>query len=480
MTQPIDRPLLVSGMLSSLLGGLSIRIFLISLPSLANGLEADILAITWALLSYQLANTTSSVVFGGLADTFGHLKIYMLGQITFTAASFLCGISQNVLQLIGFRFLQGIGGAMAQSMGRVLVIEAMPKGSEGRAAALMTVAFHFGIFIGPPIGGFIIEYIGWRWVFFLLVPFGLVAIALAYLRFRVNRDVPSADRSLPFDYIGAGMLVFFTISLILMLDQKSAGILSIEHRSLLLVGSVAGLWLFLVHEHRAKNPIIHLSLFKIKMFSCSMISLVAFSSTIELTGLALPFYLQEILHLSPSMVGLIFVAPAFFTVSLAYVSGQIADRIGPRAPASAGLAVIIAAYLLGATLKIDSHWIVPTIVLALVGIGSAFFTSPNQAAILASPPREHRGFATGILNTTYSLGSLLGISLGGTVLAIAFRYYSGMPAVAPDTANPTAFTSAFNANFLVAVALGLVGLFTSLNSGSAKIQALARNQGGDS
>jgi MFS family permease len=268
------------------------------------------------------------------------------------------------------------------------------------------------------------------------------------------------------------MFVFLTVALILIVDQKSAALFSIVQRSFLALGFGATLWRFLIHEQRALNPIINLDLFKIRMFSYSAISLLAYSLADGVVGFVLPFYLQDVLHLSASFIGIIFLVPAFLTISLAYIAGHIADKIGPRTPASIGLIACTVAYLIGASMKTDTPWILPTIMLGLAGIGTAFFTSPKQAAILSSAPREHRGFATGVLNTTYSLGNLLGISLGGVILTKAYQHYSGIAAATPNAGNSIAFVSAININFLFAAGFTLMALFTSLNKDTARIHAV--------
>lgn len=181
----------------------------------------------------------------------------------------------------------------------------------------------------------------------------------------------------------------------------------------------------------------------------------------------LPFYLQDILYLSPSLMGAMFLVPAVFTITLAYFSGHISDKIGPRVPASIGVVATIAAYLIGTSFRKDSHWILPLLMLAFTGIGSGFFSSPNQAALLGSVPREHKGFATGMLHTLFGLGNLVGISLGGVLLALAFQYSSGAPGATLNPQNASAFAFSL-VNFFVAALLGLVALVASLTRGTTK------------
>lgn len=469
----IDWPLLVNAILGSLLAGLSARIFMISLPSVANGLGSDIQGIAWALISFQLAGVSLSIVFGRLGDIYGRQTIYAMGFVILTISSFLCGFSQSVLQLIVFRFLQGIGGAMTQSAGRALALEAMPPGSEGKAQGIMTMAFHSGFFLGPPLGGLIIDYIHWRGIFFFIVPVGLVGIALSAMRLQRSSSPRSAPSRPAVDYGGAGLLIGLTVMLILLLDRRAAEAVGIGQKGFLSAAFAGMLGGFLAHEFKAPSPIVNLSLFRIRMFTYSIVSLLTLSITRGLVGFLMPFYLQEVLDLSPSFMGVLFLAPPIFTVTLAPVGGHMTDRVGPRVPATVGVLASLAAVLIGAKLEADSHWILPTAILGLTGIATAFFNSANQAAIIGSVPPDHRGLANGMVHTAFELGHMLGVSIGGLLLTLAFEYYSGTPGATPSAENPIAFVASMNLSYIAAAGVTLVALLTSLLRGSGKIRAAA-------
>jgi multidrug resistance protein len=466
-----DWLLLINAMLGNFVAGLSTRIFMISLPTLAVGLGADILGIAWALISYQLAGVSLSIVFGRLGDIYGRQKMYALGFAIVTASSFLCGVSQNLLQLIVFRFLHGLGAAMSQSASRALAMDAVPEGRVGKAQAYMTMAFHSGFFLGPPLGGLIIDYVDWRAIFFLIACFGVVGTALSIARLKKKSAPAAPPRRAAVDYGGATLLIVLTFVLTLLLDKKAAELIGIARKDVLLLAFGAALWGFLAHEGKSPSPVMQLALFKIRMFAASVASLLTLSITRGLVGFLLPFYLQGVLHLSPSFMGLIFLAPPIFTVSLSAVGGHMADKIGPRAPATIGVLASLAAVLIGAALRVDSHWMLPTAMLALTGLGTAFFNSANQAAILGSVPKEHRGLANGMVHTAFELGHMLGVSLGGLLLALAFEYFSGTPGATPSAENAPAFVQSMNTSYVAAAVITLVALSTSLMRGSGKIQA---------
>lgn len=439
---------------------------MISLPTVARGLETDILGISWALIAFQIATICLGVVFGRLGDIYGHRKLYGLGVITITAGSFLCGISQDILQMIIFRFIQGVGGAVIQSAGRALALESMREGTEGKAQGFMATAHHVGFFVGPPLGGFIIDAIDWRWIFFFMVPFGLAGIALTYTRFAIPaRSGPVIRLKRPaVDYPGTILFIVLTAILTLLLDHKAAIALGLGNRWLLGLVFIGILWGFLAHEKTTSSPMMNLSLFKIRTFTLGILGLTAATMTHGLVGFIMPFYLQDVLHISPSFIGLIFLLPSIFTITLATPSGNISDKHGPRIPLITGAIVLILTFVLGANLKTDSHWILPTVVLGLTGIAGAFFNTPVQAAIIGAVPKEHRGFAAGIIHTIFGLGHLMGISTGKFLLTAAFQSYSGIPDAVPTPANPPAFVFAMSVTYLAGLVASLVALLTSLRT----------------
>ena len=238
--------------------------------------------------------------------------------------------------------------------------------------------------------------------------------------------------------------------------------------AVILLATVAG---FVIHERRAAHPLVNLDLFKIRMFTFSVLSLLAFAITGSVLTFLLPFYMQDVLGQSPTFLGVLFLSAPILTIALAPVAGGLTDRIGPRAPASIGLGVIMAAFLLGMALRVDSHWLWPALVLVSTGIGQGFFNTPNQTAIIASVPRQHRGFATGLVQMAFGLGSLFGISLGGTLLTLLFRYHSGSPDATPSAALPGPFVASMNGTFGVCLLLMAGALVASQLRGGRRIEA---------
>jgi MFS family permease len=409
-------------------------------------------------------------VFGRLGDLHGRYAIYGVGFAIMGASSLLCGLAPNVLVLILFRFVQGIGAAMLASAARVLAMDALPEGAEGRANGYMTMAFHSGFLIGPPLGGLVIDFMSWRWIFFLLVPMGVAGVVLTALKAK-GRAAATAGRPPNIDYAGAALLVLLTVTLTLLLDQRTAEVMGPGAQGVMTLVFAAIALGFVVHERRVGNPVVNFALFRIRMFAFSVLSLLILATANSMLTFLLPFYIQGVLHLSASFMGLIFLVAPVFTVICAVLSGRLTDRIGPRTPTSIGVVMTMAAFVVGLFFRTDSPWALPALVMGLIGLGQGFFNTANQTAVIGSVPREYRGFAAGMIQTVFGVGSLLGISLAGVLLTVMFRYRAGLPDARPSADHPLAFVSSMHAIAFVCVVLCGIALVASLMRGRTKIKA---------
>src|SRR5262249_42050892 len=229
------------------------------------------------------------------------------------------------------------------------------------------------------------------------------------------------------------------------------------------------------------SPILDLGLFRIRMFTMSGLSLLLVGVAQVMVGFVLPFYLQDILHLSPSFMGLLFASAPVFTVTLSPFAGWIADKVGPRLPSTLGILFLVIAAFIGGFLQTDSHWTSAVVVLALWGLATALFYPPNHAAMIGSVPAQHRGVATGAVYVVFGLGATFGVSMGTLLLTAGFRYYSSDPSATPTPAQPALFVSAMNFTFLVAGVMGLVAMACSAMRGKTKnrgqASCLARGRG---
>ncbi|HEY7167289.1 MAG TPA: MFS transporter [Candidatus Binatia bacterium] len=463
--------LLINAALASFLAGTASRVFAVSLPTVASSLETTIVAISWAVISFQISTISLSMIFGRIGDIYGRQALFGFGFFVSAVAAALCGLSQNVFQLIGFRFVQGIGASMTQSQARALAMDSMPKESSGKAQGLMTTAFHSGVLIGPSAGGFIIDYIHWRAVFFFLVPIALAGTVLTLVNLRRGNTSPVVTREnveKSIDYLGAFLLVLATVALIALIDHRLMELAGRRARWVTLTLFSGFFLAFLYREWTTASPIVDLSLFRIRMFTLSSVSLLFMGLAQVMIGFVLPFYLQDILNLSPSFMGILFISAPVFTVTLSPVAGWAADKVGPRVPASIGSSFLVLAAGLGAFLRTDTHWGYAVLVLAFWGLATALFYPPNHTAMIGSVPAEHRGVATGAIYVMFGLGSTFGVSLGTLLLTAAFRHYSGDPAATPSAANPEVFVQALNVSCIASAVIAAIAMLCSAMRGKGK------------
>jgi EmrB/QacA subfamily drug resistance transporter len=463
-TSQINWLLLANAALGNFLAGTSSRIFSVSLPTVANSLETTIVGISWAVIAYQLSQISLSLIFGRIGDIYGRHTLFGLGLVVSSIAALLCGLSQNVGQLIVFRLFQGVGASMTQSQGRALAMESLPKEASGRAQGFMTTAFHSGVLVGPSLGGLIIDHIHWRAVFFFLIPIALAGIVLTLInRMKGNAPKPAqvSDSQKVIDYLGALLLIAATVALVAVIDHRVMESLAPELRWVLVAAFVLFFLGFLQRERSTPSPILDLSLFRIRMFSLSSATLMLVGVSQVMIGFVLPFYLQDVLRLTPSFIGLLFVSAPVFTVTLSPLVGWAVDKMGPRLPATVGIVFLAAAGFFGSLLRTDSHWTAAMGVLMLWGLASALFFTSNHTAMISAVPPQHRGVATGAIYVTFGLGSTIGVSLGTLLLTAAFRYYSGDPSATPTPANPMVFVQAMNFSFLVGGFMALAAMSCS-------------------
>jgi EmrB/QacA subfamily drug resistance transporter len=461
MDKRVNYLLLATALLGTFFSGTATRIVSISMPTVAQSLGTDLLGISWALLAYQLSNIGLSIIFGRLADLWGREKMFAAGFLVFSLSSLFCGLAQTVIHLIVARFVQGVGGAMLQSSSRALAAESVPEDLSGRAQGYMTTAHHLGFILGPSIGGFMIDSFSWRWSFFLLVPIGLSGMLLALANSR-RRARATRHHSLSIDYLGAALLVATTSALVLIFDRRTHELIATPTKIMLAVLFVGCLGGLIVHEARTKSPFVNLELFRIRRFSLSVVSLLFMAMSYALIGFLMPFYLQDILHFSATTVGLLFMAPSVLTVAVAPVSGYLSDRLGPRLPAATGAAISIAALGFGGLLRSDSNVMLPSLLIVFSAITNGMFNPANSVAMIGMMPKEHRGFASAMNHVAFGLGNVLGVAVGGLMMALAFEYHTGVMAFAPTTDDPQAFVAALRMTFLAGAALSGVAVVTSL------------------
>lgn len=392
------------------------RAIQVALPTLAHVFHADLSFIQWVLLVYDLAVIGLVLTLGRLGDLFGRKWVYILGFLLFILSSALCGLAQTSAQLIAFRVLQGIGGAIILANGRALVLINSLPSERGKALGLTSTAYHVGYMTGPTLGGFIIDTIGWRWIFFMTIPIGLAA---AYMAWRVLKERAQSEVHIQVDFAGAAYLLLTNVCFVYALNQLPH--LGLGHPvvfSFFLV-ALASLALFIRTEQRAANPILNLSLFRNRLFFVSNLSLFFITSTQSAISVLLPFYLQNLMGFTPTQMGWLLIGSSVVIIMCAPIAGWLSDRFGSRLLCTIGAAVIVVGQYLIGSLTLQSSIFQLVLPQALIGLGWALFNSPNQSAIMSAVPRDQVGSASGMTVTTARIGGAIGIALSGAVMTYA-------------------------------------------------------------
>jgi EmrB/QacA subfamily drug resistance transporter len=428
----------------------------VAFPTLVDELETTFNAIQWVALGYLLTIATLTLGVGRLGDIVGKKRIYTAGFSVFTIASMLCGLAPGVGWLIGFRVVQGLGSVMILALGAAILTEAFPPSERGRALGLIGTAVSIGIITGPVVGGLLISTFGWRAIFFVNLPIGILGTLLA-LR-HVPNTRPAGGQT--FDFLGAGLLSasLFSVSLALTLGQdlgfRSPPILA--GFAVAMVSAVA----FVAVERRVASPMVRLDLFRDPRLSVGVTTGFLVFSALSATFLLLPFYLEGVLGFDVRQVGLLLGAAPLVVGIAAPLSGNLSDRVGVKPLTVAGLAILTATFFGFLTLDIDTG-VLGYLVLAIpVGLGVGVFQSPNNSAIMGAVPREYSGVAGGLLTLTRLLGQIWGIAVLGSVWAARVAGHAG-GAVAggdPSSAPPAAQVAGIHDTFVVVAGIMLLAL----------------------
>ena len=449
--------------LATLLSSLGTSIANVGLPTFAQAFGASFQQVQWVVLAYLLAGTTLIVSVGRLGDIAGRRRLLLAGIVLFTAASILCGVAPTLWLLIAARAAQGLGAAIMLALAMAFVGDTVPKDKTGTAMGLLATMSAIGTALGPSLGGVLIAGPGWRAIFLVKVPLGILTFVLAYRCLPVDRQgakdaakkAPSTARA-GFDTAGT-LLLALTLAayaLAMTIGRGRFGPLNLA----MLLAAVFGAGLFVRAEARAASPLIRLAMLRDCVLSASLAMSALVSTVLMATLVVGPFYLSAALALDAAVVGLVLSAGPLVVALTGVPAGGIVDRFGARRMTIAGLVAIAAGCfvlaMLPATLGIPGY-IAPIIV---VTAGYALFQTANNTAVMTDLPADRRGVMSGMLNLSRNLGLITGASVMGAVFALA----SATTDIA--TARPEAVAFGMRTTFAVAGMLIVVALAIAVAS----------------
>ncbi len=435
---------------------LDTTIVYVATPSILSNLHASLDQILWVFNGYLLTYAVLLITAGRLGDLFGPRQLFAAGLVVFTAASAACGLSQDAGQLIAARVIQGIGGALIAPQTLAILMSIFRPERRGAAFGAMGAVIGISTVAGPTVGGLIVTNWDWRWIFYLNLPIGIVALVGTFL---VIPDVRPGRRH-RFDVVGVllSSAALFAVVFGLIEGQRYdwgtiSGWLTIP---MVLGVGVALFLVFLAWERFQREPLVPMSLFKDRNFS--LMNWTGGAMFFAMQGIFIPItiYTQSVLGMTPLQSGLTIAPMSLVAGIVAPVAGRLADRIGGKYLLMAGLAIfgtgaaIVTA--LSSTSATQATFIIP---FALTGFGLGLVMAPMTTVAMRDVKPVMAGAASGVLNTTRQLGAVIGAAAVGAVLQNQLATALHDQAVSAATQLPPAFQGRFVDGFAQAAKSGL-------------------------
>ncbi len=402
--------------LGAFMGQLDASIATLTYPALETRFRTGLAGVEWVSLSYLLTLTALLVPVGRLSDARGRKLMYLYGFILFTAASGACGLSPNLATLVAFRAVQALGAALLQANSVALVTTSAPRNRLRAALGVQAGAQALGLALGPTLGGVIVTTLGWRWVFFVNVPVGLVALVAGHYLLPRTRTTASTDH---FDWTGLAWLATATTSLLLAISAASGMHLPLAVVIALFALAAAAAYALARRLRTAVSPLINPALLRSRRIAAGLVG--ALGGYLVLFG---PLVLVPVALTSGgtdlTTAGLILTAlPAGFATAALAGDRVLPAAWGDRRRALLGSAIAAAALVGMILVPLTAGWLAP--LLAALGLGLGVFTPANNALVMASIPASAAGTGGGLVNMTRALGTALGVALVTLTLHLAPR-----------------------------------------------------------
>lgn len=448
------------------MSALDVSIVNVALPTLQSDFKVKLALIEWVAMAYMLTLTIFLPLFGRLADIFGRSRMYNTGFVVFTVGSALCGLANTAGFLIGARVLQAIGAGLLQANSVALITQAFPASERGRAIGIQGSVQAIAMSIGPFVGGLLISAVGWRAIFYVNVPIGIIGtFAALYV-------LPSAAKTHQresIDYFGTALFAAGLAFLVLAVNEGES--LGWASQVIITYFSLAAVLLtaFIVTEMKVRHPMIDLSLFRRYAFSAGNFTGMLSYYVLFAVLFLMPFYLEQVAGYTPALTGTILTPIPLAMAIVAPFAGHISDKIGSRIMTTAGMVVCAFSTLLLIFLGKTPDLTVLILELIVLGVGMGLFTPPNNSAIMGSAPPERLGVAGGILNMMRALGLIFGVDISGVIFTSLEHSYLAAHGYAvqpfkdlPVPIREAAFLHGFGPVMVTLLAINLVATVLSV------------------
>ena len=435
-------------------------IVVLALPEIQRSLHVALTDVVWVIISFLLVITLLSTQVGRFGDMFGRVRMYETGFAVFVVGSLLCALAWDEMSIIVFRVVQGVGGALIMANSGAVIADLYPRGRRGRAYGFTSLGWTIGAVLGVVLGGLIVTYVSWRWIFWINVPTGVLAIAVA-LRVLRDKGERISQRLDPLGMVTLGLGLFGVLWAITKLangpfDAETAGYL---------IGGAALIGVFAFVESRVPAPMLPLRIFKVPTMAASLCASL-FQGLASFAVLFLVLMdLQGPRGLSPINASLLLLPGYLISAGISLYAGRLADKHGAVLPATAGLATQVVALLLYAQLSNTTPlwWIV--CIGAISAVGACLFFPANSSAIMKAAPPDMFGIASGMLRTFSNIGMVFSFSVAILVASrsipreVAFAIFVGTTTLHGRAASD--FTTGLHAAFYESVAFMVIAAVLS-------------------
>jgi len=421
----------------------------IALPVIGDEFSMNAITMSWISMSFLLSSAVFLLPAGKLSDIAGRKRIFLLGNIVLILTSLLCAIASSGTMLITFRVIQGIGSAMVFGTGTAMITSAFPPHERGKAIGYNVSAVYLGLSVAPLLGGLMTQALGWRSLFLVIVPFGIIVILITI--FAIRTDWAEAGNE-KFDFTGA----FFYILALSSLMYGFSKLPDIKAIILTITG-IIGLAIFINFELKTAYPVLNIILFKSnRIFAFSnLAALINYAATFAITFL-LSLYLQYIKGMSPRETGLLLVTqPAVMTLFASF-SGRLSDKYDARVISSIGMSIIVVGLAMLAFVGASTRSGFIIFSLMILGMGFGLFSSPNTNAVMSSVEKKYLGVASATVATMRMIGQLMSMGIATLIIHI----FIGESRIIP--ANHLLFIRGVKVIFILFSILCFFGVFASL------------------
>lgn len=449
-TPPSKWLILLTVVSGTFIGAMNTSIVNVSIPNLMRAFNAPLHQVEWVITAFMIAFSVTMPLTNWLKERLSYRFLFVGSLAVFAFGSFLCGVSDSLPMLLGARIIQAMGGGALGPLSMAIVTDTFPPAERGRAFGIWGLGVVIGPAIGPTLGGYLTEALSWRWIFFVNIPFTLIAISLGWIF--LHKKKLEITHKMKFDLPGFVWITGAIVALLFSLTELADGGLSPLTVGLGVL-SVVFTFLFVRSEKRAPAPLWDLALFRNPVFvSCILITLVR---SVALFGgvFLLPLFLQGQMHMSETQSGLVMLPGALILAFMMPLTGGLADKGYSFHLTSAGLVILAASFFAFLPVGAETPASVMVAVQIIRGIGLGLLVTPLSTVTMSSVKHTQVAMASSISNLAQQLGGSLGIALLVLIKAMFVRIAMEMPT------NPNAELFSLHASFVVAGALLLLALW---------------------